>query len=78
MGRDNPVLNTQIGFLTADYFHNRIRHAFREGAEVDEVPFESEARQLTATRVTIRPFENDPKRDRMAGGVPKRAVCATE
>ena len=53
------------------YFHNRIRHAIREGAEVDEVPFESEARQLTATRVTIRPFENDPKRDRMAGGASK-------
>ncbi len=53
------------------YFRNRIRHAFRAGAEVDEVPFESEGRQLTATRVTIRPFEKDPKRERMAGGASK-------
>jgi len=43
------------------YFRNRIRHAFRRGAEVGESTVELGGETLGATRVTIRPFAKDPK-----------------
>ena len=43
------------------YFRNRIRHAFRSGAEVGESTVEIGGQALGATLVTIRPFVKDPK-----------------
>jgi len=43
------------------YFRNRIRHAFRRGAEVGESTVEIGGQALGATLVTIRPFVKDSK-----------------
>jgi hypothetical protein len=44
----------------SNYFRARIRAAFRNGAEVDQVPVTAGGGSWTATRVVIRPFLNDP------------------
>ena len=49
------------------YFRNRIRYAFYDRAELDEVSVELDGRALTATRVVIRPFLDDPMKDRFRG-----------
>ncbi len=49
---------------SARYFRNRIRYAFYDRAELEEVEIELAGKALAATRVTIRPFAGDPLRDR--------------
>ncbi len=46
------------------YFRNRIRNAFRDGAEVEALTVEHAEKTLAAKRITIRPFAADPNRDR--------------
>ena len=46
------------------YFRTRIRNAFRDGAEVEELTVEHADKTLAARRITIRPFAADPNRDR--------------
>jgi hypothetical protein len=43
------------------YFRNRIREAMRGPAEIDTVPIELPGRRLVATRLTNRPFVDDPR-----------------
>jgi hypothetical protein len=45
----------------SNYFRGRIRAAFRDGAEVDQVPVTAGGDSWTATRVVIRPYLEDPK-----------------
>ncbi len=49
---------------SARYFRNRIRYAFHDRAELEEVEIDLAGRALAATRVTIRPFADDPQRER--------------
>ena len=52
---------------SARYFRNRIRYAFHDRAELDEVEIDLAGRALVATRVTIRPFAGDRLSDRFPG-----------
>ena len=49
------------------YFRNRIRNAFRDRAEVDELTVEHAGGSFPAKRITIRPFAADPNLDRFPG-----------
>lgn len=42
------------------YLRNRIRFAFREGAEVEEATVELAGKALAGTRIVIRPYADDP------------------
>lgn len=54
------------------YFRNRIRHAFLNGAEVEELTVEHAGGSFPAKRITIRPFAADPNLDRFQGYAAKR------
>ena len=49
------------------YFRNRIRNAFRDGAEVEELTIEHAEQSFPAKRITIRPYATDPNRNRFSG-----------
>lgn len=42
------------------YFRNRVRQAFRESAEISEIKFTYNGKEMTGTRLTIRPYTGDP------------------
>ena len=46
------------------YFRNRIRNAFRDNAQVEELTVEHADSSLPARRITIRPYATDPNLDR--------------
>lgn len=66
----NPLVITflqmdvnEMGRLTggaSGYFQQQIRRAFNEPAETEAVTIELDGRSLPATRVTLRPFRDDP------------------
>ena len=61
---------TQMSNLTggaAGYFQQQIRKAFNEPAESEPVEIEIRGRKLAATRLSIRPFRNDPNIERFPG-----------
>ncbi len=47
------------------YFHRRIKFAFAEGAQIENVEVEFNGRKASARRVHIRPYAKDPRRDEM-------------
>ncbi|MCB1884465.1 MAG: hypothetical protein KDG89_10805 [Geminicoccaceae bacterium] len=49
---------------SAAYFQHRIRAAFNGPAQVEPTTVEVDGAKVPATRVTMRPFEDDPKIDR--------------
>ena len=46
----------------SSYFRNRIRHAFHDRVTLDEVPVPVDGGERRMTRVTLKPFEDDPRR----------------
>lgn len=70
----NPLVITflqmdvnEMGRLTggaSGYFQQQIRRAFNDPAETEAVTIELDGRSLPATRLTLRPFQNDPAIDR--------------
>ena len=70
----NPLVITflqmdvnEMGRLTggaAGYFQQQIRKAFNEPTESEAVTVELDGRSLPATRITLRPFRDDPAIDR--------------
>ena len=58
---------TEMGNLTggnAFYFQQQIRQAFNAPAEVSPLAVEVDGHEVQATRVVIRPFQNDPQIER--------------
>ncbi|KAF0674703.1 hypothetical protein [Profundibacterium mesophilum] len=49
------------------YIRNRVKDALVQPAEVETVTFEFDGTQVEGRAVTLRPFQNDPNRDRMQG-----------
>ncbi len=44
------------------YFHRRIKFALSEAAEIEPVTFSVDGKEYQGKKVTITPYENDPKR----------------
>lgn len=42
------------------YFRNRVRQAFREKAQIEDAKFTYDGREVTGSKITIKPFLNDP------------------
>ncbi len=49
------------------YIRNRVKDALTQPAEVEKGRETFEGREIETTRITLRPFENDPNRERMQG-----------
>lgn len=63
--RDVTQINRHVGGQTV-YFRNVIRLAFREKAKLEPATFSWNGKEVTGTKITIQPFENDPNGARMA------------
>lgn len=50
----------------ADYFKARVAAAMRDGVEVTQTTVKVDGRDVPATRVTFKPFENDPNAARLS------------
>jgi len=50
----------------ASYFRKRVRMALAEAAEVQPVQFDFKGRSVSATRISIHPFTDDPLKSRFA------------
>ncbi len=61
---DVAAMKQQLG-LSATYFRNRIREAFVDGAVVNETSFVLDGQSLAAKRITVQPFLNDHRLDRL-------------
>ena len=62
--RDVSQMNMHVGGQPV-YFRNVIRLAFREGAKLEPATIDWDGKQVSATRITIRPFVNDNNGERM-------------
>jgi hypothetical protein len=62
--RDVSQMNMHVGGQPV-YFRNVIRLAFREAAKLEPATVDWEGKQVSATKVTIRPFVNDSNGERM-------------
>jgi len=62
--RDVSQMNMHVGGQPV-YFRNVIRLALREGAKLEPATVEWEGKQVSATKITIRPFLNDNNGERM-------------
>ena len=49
------------------YIRNRVKDALTQPAEIEKGSETFEGREIETTRITLRPFENDPNRGRMQG-----------
>ena len=49
------------------YIRNRVKDALTQPAEIEKGSETFEGREIETTRITLRPFENDPNRERMQG-----------
>ena len=47
------------------FFRRRIRMALAEAAQVQSVQFEFDGRQVSGTQIRVRPYRNDPMRERL-------------
>ncbi len=61
---DVAAMKQQLG-LSATYFRNRIREAFVDRAVVNETSFVLDGRSLAAKRITVQPFLDDHRLDRL-------------
>lgn len=62
--QDVKGMKERLGLSTA-YFRNRIRQAFVDGATVTEATVSLDGRDAPARRITLRPFGDDPRLDRL-------------
>ena len=61
---DVAAMKQQLG-LSATYFRNRIREAFVDRAVVNATSFVLDGQSLAAKRITVQPFLNDHRLDRL-------------
>jgi hypothetical protein len=62
--RDVTQMNRHVGGQLV-YFRNVIRLAFREKAKLEPATFSWEGKEITGTKITIRPFLDDPNAVRL-------------
>lgn len=62
--RDVREMREQTG-VAANYYRNRIREAFVDRAEISDVEFTLDGKPLAARRITLQPFSDDERLDRM-------------
>jgi hypothetical protein len=63
--RDVTQMNRHVGGQPV-YFRNVIRLAFREKAKLEPSTFSWNGKDITGTKITIQPFQDDPNGARMA------------
>lgn len=61
---DVQEMRDQTG-VAANYYRTRIREAFVDRAQITTVEFTLDGKPVTAQRITLQPFTNDARLDRM-------------
>ncbi|MBV9758143.1 MAG: hypothetical protein JO047_13910, partial [Alphaproteobacteria bacterium] len=61
---DVREMRDQTG-IAANYYRNRIRQAFVDRAQVASVTFTIDGKSVAAQRITVQPFADDQRLDRM-------------
>ena len=61
---DVREMRDQTG-IAANYYRNRIRQAFVDRAQVASVTFTLDGKSVSAQRITVQPFADDQRLDRM-------------